>query len=335
MGGARGRAYAIDGGIWYSVVVHKEQEEQAGFTLYWKIPIIDDDDDEYTIQYREYLENSSNAITPDLSTEEPDNSLSMGDEHLDTILETESDEVIKTSVEDFVPILRESEGNFNNMYDVPFCDKNHFDAESDLMESLLNRDTSMVYSPKIDSLLEEFAGELAPIPPGINKADLDPEEDIRLIEQLLYNSSPLDVLNDQFKIFSDCTSSDDDYFEDIEYVEASPLDSELVSLKEVRDDILHEKLLNIHLLIAMIESLNDNPTPDCMLKFPSLFPIHVKDSDSLFEKSDTSLSYSDNSLPEFETFSDHTKETSSGSATTHADNSILDYDSFLFELEPD
>nr|GEY30855.1 hypothetical protein [Tanacetum cinerariifolium] len=42
----------------------------------------DDDDVDYTI-----------AITPVLSIEEPDNSLSMGDEHFDTIPATESDEV--------------------------------------------------------------------------------------------------------------------------------------------------------------------------------------------------------------------------------------------------
>ncbi|GJX04085.1 pre-mRNA splicing Prp18-interacting factor, partial [Tanacetum coccineum] len=58
----------------------------------------DDDDEEYTI-----------AITPDLPTEEPDNSLSMGDEHLDTIPETESDELIKSSDENLVPIPSESE----------------------------------------------------------------------------------------------------------------------------------------------------------------------------------------------------------------------------------
>ncbi|GJS83630.1 hypothetical protein Tco_0750171 [Tanacetum coccineum] len=241
----------------------------------WNCPAFYDDDDEYTIQYREYLENSSNAITPDLPTEEPDNSLSMGDEHLSTILETESDEVIKSSVEDLVPIPSESEGISDDTCDVPFCD----------------------------------------------------------------NSPPLDVLNDHFEIFSDfnddCTSSDDDSFEDINYVEASPPDSELVSLEEVKDDILCEKLLNINLLIAKIESLNDNPTPDCVLKSPSPFPIPVEDSDSFFEKSDTSLSYSDNSLPEFETFSDHTEETSSGSTTTHSDNSLPEYDSFLFEIEPD
>nr|GEW96564.1 hypothetical protein [Tanacetum cinerariifolium] len=51
-------------------------------------------------------------------------------------------------------------------------------------------------------------------------------------------------------------------------------------------------------------------------------------------KSDTSLSYSDNSLPEFETFH-HTKETNSGNTTTHADYSLPKYDSFLFEIKPD
>ncbi|GJV08657.1 hypothetical protein Tco_1346313, partial [Tanacetum coccineum] len=134
------------------------------------------------------------------------------------------------------------------------------------------------------------------------------------------NSPPLDVLNDHFEIFSDfnddCTSSDDDSFEDIDYVEASPPDSELVSLEEVKDDILREKLLNINLLIAKIESLNDNPTPDCVLKSPSSFPIPVEDSDSFFKNY-------------------HTEETRSGSTTTHFDNSLPDYDSFLFEIEPD
>ncbi|GKA87171.1 hypothetical protein Tco_0808882 [Tanacetum coccineum] len=45
----------------------------------WNRPAFydDDDDDEYTIQYREYLENSSNAIAPVLLIEEPDNSLMM------------------------------------------------------------------------------------------------------------------------------------------------------------------------------------------------------------------------------------------------------------------
>nr|GFB69331.1 hypothetical protein [Tanacetum cinerariifolium] len=58
-----------------------------------------DDDDDY-----------NSAITPVLSTEEPVNFLSMGDEHLGTISATESNEVIKSSVEDLVLIPSESKG---------------------------------------------------------------------------------------------------------------------------------------------------------------------------------------------------------------------------------
>nr|GFA88923.1 hypothetical protein [Tanacetum cinerariifolium] len=84
------------------------EEEQAANARYWKIPACCDDDDDY-----------DSAITSVLSTEEPVNSLSMGDENLDTIPATESDEVIKSSVEDLVSIPSESEGE--NGCDVPSC----------------------------------------------------------------------------------------------------------------------------------------------------------------------------------------------------------------------
>nr|GEX41855.1 hypothetical protein [Tanacetum cinerariifolium] len=165
------------------------------------------------------------------------------------------------------------------------------------------------------------------------------------------------TLKYHYEILSDSnddhTSSDDDSFEDIEFVEASLLDSELVSLEEVndveqkekeidledilqiQDVILREKLLSINRLIADIKFLNDNPTPDRVLKSSSSFPIPVTYSNSFFEKSDTSLSYLDNSLPKFKTFGDHTKETRSGSTTAHANNSLPEYDLFHFEIEPD
>ncbi|GJW00065.1 hypothetical protein Tco_1555316 [Tanacetum coccineum] len=157
-----------------------EQEEHAAqsFTPYWNFPMINDDDEEYTIQYREYLENSSKAIAPELPTEEPDNSLSMGDEHLSTIPKTESDKVIKSSVEDLVPIPSESKGIFDDIYDVPFCDNDQFDAEFGLIDSLLSRDI-LITSPKIDFLPEEFIGELDLIDPilsGIDEDDFDEEE---------------------------------------------------------------------------------------------------------------------------------------------------------------
>nr|GFA94778.1 hypothetical protein [Tanacetum cinerariifolium] len=116
----------------------------------------------------------------------------------------ESDEFIKSSVENLVPNPNEFEGE--NECDVPACFTTFlnilFDADYEqdsvndqsLSESLLNHDSSIIPSLKIDSLLDEFAGELTllkSIPPGIDKTDCDPEEDIRLIERLLYdNSSP-------------------------------------------------------------------------------------------------------------------------------------------------
>nr|GFA11466.1 hypothetical protein [Tanacetum cinerariifolium] len=116
----------------------------------WNSPnfFYDDDDDEYSIQYKEYLKNSSNAIAPVLPTEEPDNSLSMGDEHLSTILETELDEVIMSSVENLVLIPSESEGIFDDTCDVPFCDNfppldvltDHFELFSDFNDECTSSD---------------------------------------------------------------------------------------------------------------------------------------------------------------------------------------------------
>nr|GFA37866.1 hypothetical protein [Tanacetum cinerariifolium] len=66
----------------------------------------------------------------------------------------------------------------------------HFNVESNLIESLLNQDSLISSSSKIDSLLDEFADELIflkSIPPGIDEADCDLEEEIHLIEKLLNN----------------------------------------------------------------------------------------------------------------------------------------------------
>ncbi|GJX98126.1 hypothetical protein Tco_0355145 [Tanacetum coccineum] len=251
------------------------EEEQAAKDRYWKIPVCydDDDDEESSIPLKDIIIAGLPpcvAITPVLFTKEPVDSLIMEDEHLDTIPETESDELIKSSVEDLVQIPSESEDSSEGECDLPPYDdssKNHdltfsnplfdidedftssdesfseedvpnenfkifsnplfdldeeitstkvdqiddevlentnsippgieylcFNAESDLLESLLHRDTSINDSQKIDSLLDEFAGELTllkSIPPGIDDDNLDPEGEIHLVERLLYdNSSP-------------------------------------------------------------------------------------------------------------------------------------------------
>nr|GEU70187.1 hypothetical protein [Tanacetum cinerariifolium] len=190
-----------------------------------------------------------------------------------------------------------------------------------------------------DEIIKSGVEELVPIPRECEVTSKDKRQcDVLVCE----DSSTFDVCDDHSEILSDSNNddiaSDDDVFEDIEYVEASPLDPELVSLEEndvyeeeefnledIQDVILREKLLSINRLIANIESLNDNPTPDRVLKSFASFPIFEESGDSL----------SDNSSPEFETFSDHTEEMRSGSTTTHAHDSLFEYDSFCFKIEPD
>ncbi|GJU97889.1 hypothetical protein Tco_1327160 [Tanacetum coccineum] len=162
-----------------NLAVQKEQEEQAAqsFTLNWNFPMIDDDE-EYSLPSTTMMMKMMTRSIPVLPTEEPNNSLSMGDEHLSTIPETKSDKVIKSSVEDLVPIPSESKGISEDICDVPFCDNDHFDAEFGLINSLLSRDISIT-SPKIDFLPEEFTGKLDlidPILPGSNEDDFDEEE---------------------------------------------------------------------------------------------------------------------------------------------------------------
>nr|GFD27865.1 hypothetical protein [Tanacetum cinerariifolium] len=95
----------------------------------------------------------------------------MGDEHLDTIPATKSDELIKSSVENLIPIPSEFEGIPEHKCDVPIHD----------------------------------------------------------------NSLPLDISKDQIEDLSESnkefSSIDDDSFsiDNIDYVEASPPDYELVS----------------------------------------------------------------------------------------------------------
>nr|GFC77383.1 hypothetical protein [Tanacetum cinerariifolium] len=80
------------------------QEDQAANARYWKIPAYYDDDDDYNF-----------AITPNETVD----SLIMGNEHLDTVPTTETDEFIKSSVENLVPNPSESEGE--NGCDLPAC----------------------------------------------------------------------------------------------------------------------------------------------------------------------------------------------------------------------
>nr|GEZ33654.1 hypothetical protein [Tanacetum cinerariifolium] len=346
----------------------------------------DDDDEDYTF-----------AITPDepvISTEEPDNSLSMGDEHLDTISATESDEFIKSGVENLIPIPKFSSTDddsfsfdkidyveasppdselvspevnvflavedeftssqfpnspslppllstlswrrltfdnslpeFTTFSKVPFdaeCESDSSDDQSCFdeevlekivskplpeeeiipMESLRTHDSSLLIWSKIDSLLDEFAGELTllkSIPPGIDKADCDFEEDIRDI------LIPKDLPSNNSLSFAEKES----FHFDIPPFSCPPAkppdgDTGILNIK-MMGDISDQKAFMHKLMITLASHQEKSPdlishrcgnvkkfnthqfvsaNSDAKIKSFSPSPILVKDSDSLMDEID-------------------------------------------------
>nr|GEZ18461.1 hypothetical protein [Tanacetum cinerariifolium]GEZ18471.1 hypothetical protein [Tanacetum cinerariifolium] len=144
-----------------NLVVQQEQEERAAqiFTPNWDFSMINDDE-EHSIQYKEYLEKSPDAITTILPIEEPEYSLSMGYEHLSTISETESDEVTESSAKNLLPIPSE--------YEVTS------DDESECEDGDSQREEIDIFT-STDELL----------PLSIESDDDNSEEDIHFLEELL------------------------------------------------------------------------------------------------------------------------------------------------------
>nr|GFC07236.1 hypothetical protein [Tanacetum cinerariifolium] len=118
-------------------------------------------------------------------------------EHLSITPETKSDEFIEFNAENLLPIPSKCEDDPAEdfkIYSNPLSDEDEinsdkldshcFNVESNFVESLLNRDTFIDFSSKFD-----FSGDLAHIKQEIPKFDFDFEEEIYLIENLLYDNS--------------------------------------------------------------------------------------------------------------------------------------------------
>nr|GFB31899.1 hypothetical protein [Tanacetum cinerariifolium] len=164
--------------------IHEELVEYIN-TLSWNRPIVyydDDDDEDYTI-----------AITPVLSTEEPIDSLIMKDDHLDTISATESDEVIKSSVEDLFLIRSESEGIPDNMCDVPFRDNSPpLDISKEQFEDFSDSNDD---SPSIDddSFSIDEINYVEASPPHFELVSLEEVKDFHPEDRELEDDSPTHV----------------------------------------------------------------------------------------------------------------------------------------------
>nr|GEX88350.1 hypothetical protein [Tanacetum cinerariifolium] len=146
-----------------------------------------------------------------------------------------------------------------------------------------------------DEVIESNAENLLTIPSECEVTIEDKKEcDFPISEKSLVCDNYSYIFSDS-KIDDDISVYDDD-FEDIEYVEASLSDPDIVSIEE-ENGVEEENVVN------QAEEESDNSLLDIF-------------------------------SPEFETFCDHSEETRSGN-TTHANDSLPEYDSFFFEIEPD
>nr|GFB81530.1 hypothetical protein [Tanacetum cinerariifolium] len=293
------------------------EEERATKAKYWKLPVCyeDDDDEERSYSLDDNIISGLPpflAITPDepvLSTDEPANSPSMRDEHLDTIPATESDEFIKSGVENLIPIPSESEGIPEHMCDVPSHDNSPpLDVSKDQVKDL-SESTKEFSSIDDDSFSIDDIDYVEASPP----------------DSKLVNSEVMEI------VIPEVRGIDDDILLTIDH------------------DVLREKLRNVNLLISKIEALNANPTPssDCKTKSSSTSLNSLLEETNTFDNSlpefetfcfdveeissgSTTISL-DISLPEYEVFyDDHVREISSGSPTTQSDSPL--YASFMFDL---
>nr|GFA04849.1 hypothetical protein [Tanacetum cinerariifolium] len=193
------------------------EEEQAAKAQNWKLPVCydDDDDEECCNSLQDNIisklpsesEDESECNVPDCDDSQTTNFSTFSNPLFDDTTSGDDESSHEADIHEMSfktysnPLFDLDEEiisiEFNPIHneDLESTLKNdRFDTEPYPLESLPNRDTLMSSPLKIDSFLAEFAGALIflkSVPPGINEADCDPEEDIHLVKRLLYdNSSP-------------------------------------------------------------------------------------------------------------------------------------------------
>nr|GEX87473.1 hypothetical protein [Tanacetum cinerariifolium] len=287
----------------YPVIHHPSQEMEYINSPCWSLPIFFNDNEEHSVQYNEYLENSSNTIVASNFNQEKEN---------------------PPQDFDIRQLVREK-------CRIKVCEKQKQNMEDTLLELIevcRQKEFYCLYNDVDDLIESALNSKLLSINLRSQHLDKKKQEVKNIIEQpIKRRTQPEYSLSMGYEHLSTTPKTESDEVSKSSFEKLVPIlrEYEDTSDNEKEYVILHEKLLSINRLIADIESLNDNPTPDRVLKSSALFPI--------FEESDNSLS--NNSLPEFETFSDHTEEMRSGSTTTHAKNSLPEYDSFCYEIESD
>nr|GEZ64318.1 hypothetical protein [Tanacetum cinerariifolium] len=274
------------------------EEERAAKAQNWKLPVCydDDEDEERSDSLDDNISSGLppfSAITPNepvLSLEEPDKSLSMGDEHLDTIPATESDELIKSGVENLIPIPSESKGIPEHVCDIPFHDnslpldvsKDQFEDFSEPNDEFSSTDVYSFSFDKIDYVeasppdSELVSSEVMKIViPKVGGIEASNDNPIPFYDPIISGTPP-----------NLTPSGESDFFLEVDAflaVEDEPTSSQFPkSYLDPEGDML-----------LLEEFLNDDHSSDFKTKYPST------SRNSLLEETNNF----DNSLPEFTTFS--------------------------------
>nr|GEU32411.1 hypothetical protein [Tanacetum cinerariifolium] len=228
----------------------------------------------------------------------------MGDEHLDTIPATESDEVIKSSVEDLIPVPSESEGIPDTMFDVhpvnnptPLEAKDHFEIVINSNDDYSSSDDDSLYNENIE-YVEALPHDYELVSLEVEKIVIPDDkeiEDDNLCEKLL----KVNLLIAKIKALKDNSTS----FSEFLTKSSSTFPKSVLEKTNTFDDSLPE------------------------------FENFCFDLEEISSGSTTT--HSDMSLLDYAAFffyDDHIEEISSSSTTTHFDISVSEYDSFIFDL---
>nr|GEZ08751.1 reverse transcriptase domain-containing protein [Tanacetum cinerariifolium] len=186
----------------------------------------------------------------------------------------DSNELFQKLLEDLRIINKElTECNHPTLFE---DNEDHYVQNKENLENSSNSNQEKEGPPQDSDIHEIIKSGVEELVQILNECEVT-SEDKRECDVPVCENSP--ICDDHSEIFFDSNndddiSSNDDAFEDIEYVEASLPDPEIVSveeenvvyheeeefdLEEIQDVVLREKLLSINRLIANIESLNDNP----------------------------------------------------------------------------
>ncbi|GJR92303.1 hypothetical protein Tco_0264477 [Tanacetum coccineum] len=114
------------------------------------------------------------ALAPMSSILEPEESLIMGNEELSTNLEKESDEFINSSVEDLIPIPRESE-------DTSGSDSESILPSSDDFSSIFEEKSDIECKDSYDSNLDESTFLVTPLSDSNKDEFFTPRDDVELL----------------------------------------------------------------------------------------------------------------------------------------------------------